>query len=672
VSFLHVWAIALGLASLVPFILHLRRRRTDRRVAFPALRYLARAEDARSRSLVASDLLLLAIRIGVLIALALAAAGPLLGRGGAADHSPTDLALILDNSASTGRPVGDRLLFEELKARARESLAATRPEDRLWVFPTVGPVVAAGVGAVRAAEALERIELTDGGADFQDVVRRAGSTLPADAGRQREVQLVSDLQQAGFGGGPAAPDDANIPLVLYAPPPPEEPNAGVRSVELTGGTTVPSGLGQGVIVSVARPGDAVADSTDEASIRLQIDGQIAGAARARWGSTATLGLPALAVGTHEGRVEVDPRGAHADDLRYFSIQVVPPPAVRFLGPDSSFVEIGIETLREAGRLGGDDGAAVTVVEGTPPGGEAALGALGERATLVLIPPPDPVDVPAFNQMLSLLDVGWTARIDPERGSLALAEPDAAFSLSGIRVRERLLLRPAAGAASPSDTTILATEDGEPWLVRTSGRAGTVLLLASPLVLRATDLPAHPAVIPFLEALLVQWSHLAGWPPSDFDAGTPIPLPAWARTVTAPDGAATTVEGGGRFTPDRAGVYRVEGHEPGGRARDAHFAVNVPSRELDSTPVAPGRVEELFPDRPVFTGGPGDAGWRDAAFRSRRGRDIAVWLLALALALAALEVYLATPGRAASRGERARERVRAERAGAEFEANAGTK
>jgi len=105
VSFLHAWSIALGLAAIVPFILHLRRRRTDRRVSFPALRYLTSAEDARSRSLVASDVLLLATRTGLLIALALAAAGPLVGRGGAADHAPTDLAIVLDNSASTGRLV---------------------------------------------------------------------------------------------------------------------------------------------------------------------------------------------------------------------------------------------------------------------------------------------------------------------------------------------------------------------------------------------------------------------------------------------------------------------------------------------------------------------------------------------------------------------------------------
>ncbi len=654
-SFLHPLAIALGLAAVVPLILHLRRRRTDRRVAFPALRYLSSAEDARSRSLVASDVLLLATRITLLIALALAAAGPLLGRGGASDHGPTDLAIVIDNSASTGRLVDDRPLFEHLLERARESLQSTRPEDRVWVFPAIGDAVAAGVSGARAADALRLVELSDGGVDLGSVIVRASSALPADGERRREVQLVSDLQRGTFDNGPDTGED-DAALVAYVPPPPDEPNAAVAEVQLTGGTTVPSGIGHGVIVRATKsggPASAVADPSDEASIRLQLDGRIAGAARTAWGATGTLGLPALATGTHEGRIEVDPAGARADDTRFFSIRVVAPPGVRFVGPDTSFARIGIETLRAAGRLSPTNGATVTVIDGVA---SAAVGtAAGGGGTLILLPPADPVDVPAFNQMLAGLDVGWIVRIDPGRGSLALDEPDAGFSLSGIRVRERYLLRPGTGTAAATDSTILQTEDGQPWLVRTTGRATTVLLLASPLIPRASDLPTHPAILPFLEALLVQWSHLSGWPTTDFDAGTPITLPPWARTVTAPDQSVASVEGGGRFVAERAGVYRVDGSDAArdatGDPRTAHFAVNVPERELDPTALSADELVGLFPGRDVFVGGPGAAAWSDEVFRSRRGRDTAPWLLGLALALAALELFLATPGRARKRADR---------------------
>lgn len=654
-SFLHAWAIALGLSAVVPLILHLRRRHTDRRVSFPALRYLSRAEDARSKSLVASDVTLLAVRIALLIALALAAAGPLLGRGGARDHAPTDVALIVDNSASVGRLDGDRPLFESLLERARAALAAARPEDRVWLFPTVGEPLAAGVSALRAATALERIRLTDGAADLGQAVVRASAALPADGDRRREVQLVSDLQASALLGTlPARGDDA--PLVAYVPSAPGEPNGALVSVEMTGGTTVASGIGHGVLARTSLAGGAAPTDTtaaSEANIRLELDGRLSGAARVPWGTIATLGLPNLSVGPHRGRLEVDPAGARADDLRYFSIRVVPPPPVRFFGEASSFVAIAIETLRQAGRLGSGPGASVAVVEGN-----AAMGAPWSGvSTLVLLPPADPVDLPAFNQGLSMIGVGWRARVDPGAGDLGLDEPEMAFSLSGVRVRTRYLLRPVGGG-SAADTTLLATEDGEPWLVRTRWGEKLVLLLGSPLTIEASDLPAHPVMIPFVEALLVHWSHLAAWPASDFGAGRPLTLPRWARQVESPDGVGKRVEGGAPYTPMRAGVYVVRGVDPAGDTREAQFAANVPASEVDPTPVPAAELEERFPGRPVFTAGPGARAWENGVFRSRRGRDAAPWLLALVLALVGLELFLATPGRArrsTTRGETAQAR-----------------
>ena len=647
-SFLHGWAIALGLASVVPFVLHLRRRRTDRRVSFPALRYLSRAEDARSRSLAASDILLLATRMGLLVALALAAAGPLLGRGGPADHEPTDLAIVLDNSASTGRLVEGRPLFEALLDRARATLESARSEDRVWVFPTVGPPVAAGVSAARAIESLARVALEDGAGDLGGAVRIASGTLPADRDRRREVELISDLQRSGF---PLSPDSSgdSAPILAYAPPAPEGANAAVSAIELTGGTTVPAGIGQGVIVHPARYPVSTPDSgVGQASVRLEVDGRIAGAARIPWGERETIGLPALSVGSHTGRVEVDPEGGRADDLRFFAIRVVAPPGVRFIGPDTSFVKIGIETLRGAGRLGEPRQSSVTVVEGAS--GTRSLARVASSPTLVLIPPADPIELPAFNQMLNGLDIPWTARIDPDRGSLALEEPEAAFSMSGIRVRTRYLLGRSRGGPTIGDSTILSTEDGEPWLLRTGGASGTVLLLASPLVPAASDLPTHPVVLPFLEALLVRWSHVSQWPPSDFEAGVPITLPDWVETVTAPDNTSLTVEGGSLYTARKAGVYRVSGAVPGAPVREESFAVNVPQREIDPAPLGEREVAERFPGRAVFTAGPAEADWERQLFHARRGRDTAPVLLVIALALAGVELFLATPGRARGRDD----------------------
>ncbi len=645
-SFLYLSALALGVSVVVPLILHLRRRQTDRRVSFPALRYLSRAEDARSRSLAASDLLLLAVRIGLLIALALAAAGPLIGRGGARDHEPTDLALIVDNSASVGRLDGNRILFESLVELARSALAAARPEDRVWLFPTVGEPLAAGVSAGRAAPALGRLRPTDGAADLAAIVGRAAAALPADGERRREIQLLSDLQASALQTAPTAAGAASdaAPLVAYAPRPPAEPNGALVDVELTGGTTAPSGTGHGVIVRSARTGpparpDPPDGAAAEADIRLELDGRLAGAARAPWGTSAILGLPELAPGLHEGRLEVDPAGARADDLRYFSIRVVPPPTVRFHGDATGFVGLGIETLRDGGRLGTGGNGGVAVVDG-----DASVGAPWEGAeTVIFVPPADPVDLAAFNQGLASAGIAWQAGVDAGSGDLGLVEPEAAFSLSGVRVRQRYLLR-ATGGGSAADTALLRTEDGEPWLIRTDSDDRMALVLASPLTATASDLPAHPAMVPFLEAILVHWSHVATWPFADFGAGRPLTLPEWASEVESPDGTVRAVEGGARFTPLKAGVYAVRGTGSDGAGAEAHFAANVPEEEADPTPMGRSDLEELFAGRPVFAAGPDASAWEDGIFRARRGRDMAPWLIALALALIGIELYLATPGR----------------------------
>ena len=639
-SFLYAPAIALALGIVVPLLLHLRRRRTDRRVAFPALRYLSRAEDARARSLAASDVLLLAVRLGILLALALAAAGPLLGRGGARDHRPTDVALVIDNSASVTRSAYDAPLFDALLERARASLTFARAEDRFWIFPTVGRPLATGVGAVRALEALARIERTDGAADLGEAVARAGASLPREETREREVQLLSDLQRSAFGDDASGASDG-APLVAFVPPPLSEPNGALADIRVTGGTSVPSGVGHGVVLRTARfggPPSNGGDGVGEADIRLQVDGRIVAAARAAWGSTATLGLPELPVGIHEIRAEIDPSGSRADDLRFYALRVVPPPVVAFDGPAGSFTDLGIETLTRAGRLGSGADPAVAVVE-SPAGPDATS---AEAGTLVLLPPRDPVELPAFNQRLESLGVAWRARIDPGTGDLGLREPGAPFSLRSVRVRFRYALRPGPGGPAARDTVLLATEDGGPWLIRTEVDDRLVLLLASPLTVDATDLPAHPAMIPFLETLLIQWSHASGWPLTDFRAGTTVPLPAWAEEVTGPEGAVRRVEGGGLFTPARAGLYRVAGTSPAGESRVASFAANVPRIELD--PTASDDPEELFPDRPVFLAGPDARSWEAGMYRSRRGRDAAPWLLGLALVLIAVEIILATPGR----------------------------
>src|SRR3712207_4904832 len=108
--------LALAGAAAVPLLLHLLRKRIGTRVEFPAVRYLARAEQENSAKLRLRNWLLMALRVLAVLLVALAAARPVADVR-TASHAPAALAVVLDNSLSTtavaqGRPVLDALRAE--------------------------------------------------------------------------------------------------------------------------------------------------------------------------------------------------------------------------------------------------------------------------------------------------------------------------------------------------------------------------------------------------------------------------------------------------------------------------------------------------------------------------------------------------------------------------------
>src|ERR1700681_1399729 len=77
VGFLAPFYLLLGAAAAVPLVVHLLRRRSGLRVDFPAVRYLARAEQEHSRQLRIRNLLLMLLRVLATVLIAIAAARPL-------------------------------------------------------------------------------------------------------------------------------------------------------------------------------------------------------------------------------------------------------------------------------------------------------------------------------------------------------------------------------------------------------------------------------------------------------------------------------------------------------------------------------------------------------------------------------------------------------------------
>src|SRR2546422_8480081 len=150
VTFLHPVALVGLAAAAIPALLHLLERRMPPEAEFPPLRYLSEAERQSARRLKLRHLLLLILRTAVIVLIVLAAARPLFltAASGGSLHEPTALAVILDNSASSGLVADGRPALERLKAMARRSLARASASDRLWLM------LADGVARAGAPEAL--------------------------------------------------------------------------------------------------------------------------------------------------------------------------------------------------------------------------------------------------------------------------------------------------------------------------------------------------------------------------------------------------------------------------------------------------------------------------------------------------------------------------------------
>ncbi|TFG66528.1 MAG: hypothetical protein E4H28_01675 [Gemmatimonadales bacterium] len=641
-SFLHPWALALAALAATPILLHLLRRDVVQRIPFPALRYLRRAEQRTARTMRLRDQLLLAIRVLLVILLAAAAARPLAGRGGAKDHEPTDGLLIIDNTASMSRVREGRTLLDHQLEAARDALEMAGPADRFWVAPMVGTVLVAGVPAEAAVSALDSIQITDAGGDIVDRLVEMTTAVPVRQDRVREAHVYTDGQASALHGGPL---DLSAwgPVVIAISSDDMVTNGMVTSLRLEPDGAVVPGDPTAVAARIDRrmSGDESEAAPDTVDVRLIVDGQTAAMSRAAWGSEAILALPDLSAGPHTIRVEAPPSGLRSDDGRQIGLVAAENPVVRLAGDPSGFAGKALQTLWIDGRIRSEtDGAAATIelVEGTSqPAGP-------HDVTLVLIPPPDLTDLPAFQQRLDALDIPWRLAVQASSGAIALNDPPDVAGLAEVRISAAYSLERQAAPTTPVDSVLIRTADDAPWLVRGSTGSRVFLLLASPLHPEASDLPTGVAMIPFLEHVLLRWSRPGQEPTWSTVAGHPVTMPARAEFIVSPDGDTIAVEGGAPWTPRHAGNWTIRSAAADNPV-DLRLGVNVPAAESDIRPASNADLEAALAGSQIETvERPGD--WPGAVFIARRGAEATPWLLGAVLLLVLAEVIVAAPERIA--------------------------
>ena len=190
----------------VPLVIHLLSRRQQKRISWGAMRFLKEAVTRKRRLWRLTDLLLLLLRTAVFLFFIFALARPLLPATWLGGSTPREVILVLDQSMSMSRKVGDTSLFdlqlekastllEKLTSRdsVRVILAGETPE---WLTPDAIQVSPSAIRQLRSQ--LDSLKPTLGAADLIACVREAADLEAPKDKSARAIVVFSDRQRFGW------------------------------------------------------------------------------------------------------------------------------------------------------------------------------------------------------------------------------------------------------------------------------------------------------------------------------------------------------------------------------------------------------------------------------------------------------------------------------------------
>lgn len=547
-NFLSPAFLLLGLGAAVPLLLHLLRRRVGNRVDFPALRYLERAEQENRRTMRLRNLLLMLLRVATVLLLSLAAARPI-GRMMGAGHAPAAIAILIDNTMSSGVVVDGRSILDGFKRAALEVVESTEPTDNVWLVTAQGDVAGGTKATIR--DAIGALSPTSADADLPAAARRAIGLARAASQAAKSVIVFTDGQRTSWPSGVSIDGVRALAVVPDAAPP----------------------ANHSVIFAEARPtrwsprGEVASRiaGADSLTYRVTIAGRTLARGTGAPGVETVIRATPPERGWIGGSVDVAPDELAADDIRYFAAWIGPAPSVRATSGAGEFIVAALDALRGSGRIARD-------------GNGIAAGPAEEISSLpaLITAPTDPVRLGAANRALERLGVPWRF------GQRRVQRIDASMRDGGrVAVADRYELQSQAGATA--DT--VAAIGPDPWLV-----AGPrYVLVASPLVASATDLPLQASFIPWMASTIAD--RLSGDPGLVVTAapGTWVRRPTGVEQLERPDGSMVAV-GDSVRVPASAGVYFFVSS---GR-RSGAIVVNPPARESQLERMSVSGLEQLIP------------------------------------------------------------------------------
>ncbi|GMW01848.1 MAG: hypothetical protein AMXMBFR84_29850 [Candidatus Hydrogenedentota bacterium] len=320
--------IAGGLALFVPYVVHLLTRKTPRRIVFPTIRFVRKAEASQSTLFKLRHVLLLLVRTAFVALLLFAFLKPvfqprsLVAAGG--NEGQRAAIIVLDCSASMAYS------GEGFSPMARARTAAEN------IIDTLRPGDAANVIFARAQPAASLDEPSDNRFHLKRDIAEAKPTQEranldaalAEAVRQlslssaplKEIHLVSDFQRTNWGAVNFEPVPSTV-NVVFVPASPEMPEniaiteisvyppipAATEEMEITCRVSNFTGSPQEVPVQLAFG----AETNLEETISLNPN----------FSASATFRVRVPKSGNFEGTATIPDHGLKADDKRLFTVNV---------------------------------------------------------------------------------------------------------------------------------------------------------------------------------------------------------------------------------------------------------------------------------------------------------------------------------------------------------------
>ena len=561
--------------AVIPLVIHLLNRRQQKRLRFPAVRFVLISQRRVARTYNLRNWLLLAVRTLAIIFLVLLMAHPLweTGVGLSARGAPLSAVVIVDNSLSMQVREGGAP-FTEAKQAAGRILEALDGGDRAAVIAT-NPVGRAAPRLRDPREAalkdLGPLAVTAGAADFAGALR-AGYGLLREAGGQKALWVVTDLGLSGW-DRLSLPEvgeyDPTLTMKIVAVGSSDTPPSATVKALAPRAAHVAPGLDIGLAATL---GSFAAGAPRDVTARLTIDGKVR--------DEKQVTLPADADATVDFRFQLDRPGSRSGHVallgdglsgnlrHYFTLHTRDRLHVLLVDGDPQRALVASETffLSRALNPTGDLSDSVLLPEVILPGAVDQVDPDGYQvmvlANVAELPPPFVARLAAFVQgggglLISVGDrvagadynrtlwnnpspllpgsLGQRRRV-PLDQNVTVGEVDAthpalaAFSdrrlldsLRSVKVSSYFEVAPAGAR------TLMRLSNGDPLLVEKKTGKGRVLLLASTADSAWNNLPLKTGYVPLIQSLV---THLAGGRSGSIDTGITAGTPKQWSTAAA--------------------------------------------------------------------------------------------------------------------------------------------